>query len=154
MISGCKVLIFPVSSSSPHPLMLAAPEQDTQTSADTKDDRGVPHGAMTNGLLATLAQYNYNVTYLNLVNGVRSDIKRKGYQQEPCLECAPDDVNCAFLAPRSAGASPQKPVEPHLTAQLAVAPANLLGQVQQQTIAQVSSSPFLLQYGRLAVKCH
>lgn len=61
--------------------------KDTQTSSDGGVVEGSPKGAgaMNAAYMKTLKQYNYKVTYRQLLQGVRKLLKAGGYTQEPEL---------------------------------------------------------------------
>jgi metacaspase-1 len=60
---------------------------DTQTSADggTVEGDGKGAGAMTAAYLKTLADYNYTLTYRQLLDGVRQNLRKGGFTQIPQL---------------------------------------------------------------------
>lgn len=61
--------------------------RDKQTSADAKID-GKWAGALTHCLLDTLKKHNYSAKCFDLLNDVRSQLKKEDYDQYPILSCS------------------------------------------------------------------
>ena len=57
---------------------------DEQTAADTVDARGLPSGALTNALLASL---DASAKITRLLLNVRAWLRANGYPQVPMLSC-------------------------------------------------------------------
>ena len=61
---------------------------DTQTSADTVDDKNIPSGALTNALLKVWDKYGVNIKFKYLLWDIRTMLKGNGYDQIPQLSCS------------------------------------------------------------------
>jgi len=69
--------------------------KDSQTSADTQE-AGQATGAMSYAFIAALTKYS-NLTYLQLLNAIRDELRGK-YQQKPQLSAShPMDMNLVFI---------------------------------------------------------
>jgi hypothetical protein len=60
---------------------------DTQTSADTVNNVGIPSGALTNALLDVWTTYGVNIKLKHLLWNIRKLLKSRGYTQIPQLSC-------------------------------------------------------------------
>jgi hypothetical protein len=61
---------------------------DTQTSADTVDEKKIPTGALTNALLKVWSKYGVNIKFKYLLWEIRANLKAGGYSQKPQLSCS------------------------------------------------------------------
>ena len=62
--------------------------KDSQTSADTVDEKNMPSGALTNALIQTWNTYGADIKLKYLLWDVRNLLKNKGYSQIPQLSCS------------------------------------------------------------------
>jgi len=60
---------------------------DTQTSADTVNNFGIPSGALTNALLDVWTTYGVNIKLKHLLWNIRKLLESRGYTQIPQLSC-------------------------------------------------------------------
>ena len=61
---------------------------DTQTSADTVNEKNIPSGALTNALLKVWDKYGVNIKFKYLLWDIRTLLKGDGYEQIPQLSCS------------------------------------------------------------------
>jgi hypothetical protein len=70
---------------------------DTQTSADTVNNRNEPSGALTNALIDVWNTYGMNIQFKHLLWDVRKLLKERQYTQIPQLSCGSSiDINDIF----------------------------------------------------------
>jgi len=71
--------------------------EDTQTSADTVNKKGLPSGALTNALIDTWNTYGIDIKFKYLLWDIRKILKTQGYTQIPQLNCGNNiDINDVF----------------------------------------------------------
>lgn len=70
--------------------------QSDETSADVRPPGGDAYGALTKTLTNVYAQ-DKEVSYYDLVSGIRKDLSVGGYKQNPCLECSMDAAGEVFI---------------------------------------------------------
>ena len=70
---------------------------DSQTSADTVNNKGEPSGALTNALIDVWNTYGANIKFKHILWDIRKLLKERQYEQIPQLSCGNSlDINDTF----------------------------------------------------------
>lgn len=70
--------------------------QADETSADVRPAGGEAFGALTKTLNGVYGA-NPDISYYDLVSGVRSELSKGGFKQNPCLECSQETSTLPFI---------------------------------------------------------
>lgn len=70
--------------------------QSSETSADVRPPGGDAFGALTK-TLTSIHEENPDINYYDLVSGVRKELSKGGFKQNPCLECADHTASEPFI---------------------------------------------------------
>lgn len=70
--------------------------QSDETSADVRPAGGDAFGALTKTLTGVY-ENNPEASYYDLVSGVRTELSKGGFKQNPCLECSEETARLPFI---------------------------------------------------------
>lgn len=70
--------------------------QSDETSADVRPAGGDAFGALTKTLTGVY-ENNQDASFYDLVSGVRSELSKGGFKQNPCLECSEESARLPFI---------------------------------------------------------